>query len=79
MLDKRAWFAYIGDMTATINFKPQPPPGYTPRKAITRHNVAAVHSHGVNMIRLAMLFTDDRPEDYFDHVVSGSVIPDREE
>lgn len=63
-------------MKVTINFKPQPSPGYTPRKSLQLFNVAGVEDAGPSMIRLRMLFTDEKPT--YDHVVSVSVTPERE-
>ncbi len=63
-------------MTITINYEPRPSAGYTPRKALTLHNVESVHAKGVRMVEVHMMFTDHKPT--HDHVVSVSVIPEKE-
>jgi hypothetical protein len=63
-------------MTITINFAPQAAPGYVPRKARVLHNVEAVLDNGVRAVRVKMQFSDLAPT--YDHVVSVSVMPDRE-
>lgn len=63
-------------MTITVNFKQAPTPGYTPRKPITLHNIAAVVDKGVGAIEVHKQFTDDRPT--FDHVASVTVRPETE-
>jgi hypothetical protein len=64
-------------MKVIINFKPQPSPGYEPRKSVQMFNVAGVEDAGPSTIRLRMQFTDDQPT--YDHVISVSVTPEREE
>lgn len=62
-------------MTVTINYQPQPSPGYVPRRAAVVHNVEAVLDHGPHMVVLRMMFSDLSPT--HDHVVSVVVIPER--
>ena len=62
-------------MTVTINYNPRPSAGYTPRKALTLHNIESVHAKGVSAVELRMMFTDARPT--HDHVVSVSVRPEQ--
>lgn len=64
-------------MTITLNFIPQPSPGYTPRKSLTLHNVESVADKGVRAVEVRMMFSDGKPT--YDHVASVSVMPDREE
>jgi hypothetical protein len=64
-------------VTVTINFEPYPSAGYTPRKSLTLHNVAAVQDHGVRMIRVRMIFSDSAPT--YDHVVSIVAVPSKPE
>lgn len=63
-------------MTITINYSPHHAPGYTPRKAVTLHNVAAVHDKSVGAVEVRMMFADAHPT--HDHVVSVVIIPEKE-
>ena len=60
-------------MTVTINYLQRPSPGYTPRRAVTLHNVDAVIDKGPRAVELRMMFTDHRPT--HDHVASVAVKP----
>lgn len=64
-------------MTITINYMPQPAPGYTPRKAVTLFNVESVTGAGPRMVKVRMMFADNHTT--HDHVASVSVKPDTEE
>jgi len=63
-------------MTITINYRQQPTDGYTPRKPVTLHNVAAVVDKGINSVEVRMLFNDNRPT--HDHVASVNIKPETE-
>jgi hypothetical protein len=63
-------------VTITVNFAQTPAPGYTPRRAITLHNVEAVTDNGPRAVRVRMQFADHAPT--FDHVVSVSLRPEQE-
>jgi len=63
-------------MKVTVNFEPKESDGYKPRKALTVYNVSGVVEQGPRMVQLRMTFTDLHPT--MDHVVSVSIIPDKE-